>query len=241
MGAVAAYMASNWIATHADRPEKSGTIVVAAMPLGYGTALNCENVTEIPWPAGQVPEGAYATRNELFENGRRVALVPMQWNELVLKTKITGAGRRGPSLSALLAERKRAVNVRVDDVREVVTPKVPSEWVDVVLSSREYVSEVVPQDVKVLAIDQLVSARRTPTVAKVVTLELDTDQAQKVLLATNVGKLSLIPRGVADQPNRDQSGHRAASGSRGPSARQARPHRRARADHRDCDRRACRA
>jgi len=66
MGAGAAYMASNWIA-------QSGTVVVAAIPLGYATALNRENVKELPWPAGQVPEGAYATKNELFKDGRRAS------------------------------------------------------------------------------------------------------------------------------------------------------------------------
>ena len=51
------------------------------------------------------------------------------------------------------------------------------------------------QHVKVLAVDQLVNERQEkPTIAKAVTLELDTDQAQKILLATNLGQLSLILR-----------------------------------------------
>ena len=36
--------------------------------------------------------------------------------------------------------------------------------------------------------------QETPTVVRAVTLEVNTDQAQKILLATNVGKLSLILR-----------------------------------------------
>src|ERR1700716_3285707 len=45
------------------------------------------------------------------------------------------------------------------------------------------------------AIDQLASERQEqPTVAKAVTLEVTTEQAQKILLATNIGKLSLILR-----------------------------------------------
>jgi pilus assembly protein CpaB len=51
------------------------------------------------------------------------------------------------------------------------------------------------QQVKVLAVDQLASERQEqPTVAKAVTLEVTPEQAQKVLLATNIGKLSLILR-----------------------------------------------
>ena len=46
-----------------------------------------------------------------------------------------------------------------------------------------------------LAVDQLANERQqTPTVAKAVTLEVDTDQAQKILLASDVGRLALILR-----------------------------------------------
>jgi pilus assembly protein CpaB len=49
--------------------------------------------------------------------------------------------------------------------------------------------------VKVLAVDQLINERQeTPKVAQAVTLEVATDQAQKIILATNIGKLSLILR-----------------------------------------------
>src|SRR5205807_3657458 len=79
----------------------------------------------------------------------------------------------------------------------------PGDRVDVVLirtvarpnAPTESVSDVLLQHVKVLAVDQLVNERQeSPTIAKAVTLEVDTDQAQKILLATNVGKLSLILR-----------------------------------------------
>jgi pilus assembly protein CpaB len=200
MGGVAAYLAREWIAAHAVPASAQTTVVVAAVPLGFGTTLNRENVTEISWASGKMPEGAYATKDELFKEGRRVALGPLQRNELVLKTKITGPGQRA-SLSALLDEGKRAVTVRVDDVRGVAGFVLPGDRVDVVLirsvpgagGPAENISDVLLQHVKVLAVDQLVNERQeTPTIAKAVTLEVDTDQAQKILLATNVGKLSLI-------------------------------------------------
>jgi len=201
MGGVAAYLAREWIAAHAVPIVHSGTVVVAAVPLNFGTTLNRENVTEIPWASGKMPEGAFATRDELFKDGRRVALSPLQRNELVLKTKITGPGQRA-SLSSLLDEGKRAVTVRVDDVRGVAGFVLPGDRVDVVLirsvtggSGTENISDVLLQHVRVLAVDQLVNERQeSPTVARAVTLEVDTDQAQKILLATNVGKLSLILR-----------------------------------------------
>src|SRR5947208_10949313 len=183
MGGVAAYLAREWIAAHAVPTVHSGTVVVAAVPLGFGTALNRENITEIPWAAGKMPEGAFATRDELFKDGRRVALAPLQRNELILKTKVTGPGQRA-SLSALLDEGKRAVTVRVDDVRGVAGFVLAGDRVDVVLIRSipgENISDVLLQHIKVLAIDQLTNEQKeTPTIARAVTLEVDTDQAQKI-------------------------------------------------------------
>jgi pilus assembly protein CpaB len=203
MGGVAAYMARVWIIAQ-QMPVTAAThstVVVAANSLAFGTPLSRENVTEISWPEGAVPEGAYATKDQLFKDGRRVALTPMQRNELILKSRITGPGQKA-TLSALLDEGKRAVTLRVDDVRGVAGFVLPGDRVDVVLirsaggaNGPEQFSDVLLQHVKVLAVDQLVNERQeNPTIAKAVTLEVDTDQAQKILLATNVGKLSLILR-----------------------------------------------
>src|SRR2546422_453834 len=148
MGGVAAFLAREWIAAQAIQPSaQNGTVVVAAAPLSFGTALNPENVTEIPWASGKMPEGAFATKDELFKAGRRVALAPLQRNELILKTKVTGPGQRA-SLSALLDEGKRAVTVRVDDVRGVAGFVLPGDRVDVVLIravSGENISDVLLQ------------------------------------------------------------------------------------------------
>jgi pilus assembly protein CpaB len=58
---------------------------------------------------------------------------------------------------------------------------------------------VILQHVKVLAIDQMAGQRQEhPTVAKAVTVEVDPDQALRILLAANVGKLSLILRQPAE-------------------------------------------
>ena len=149
-----ASLAEKKIANVVRPSAQNGTVVVATAPLAFGTALNRENLTEIPWASGNRPEGAYATRDELFKDGRRVALAPLQRNELILKTKITGPGQRA-SLSALLDEGKRAVTVRVDDVRGVAGFVLPGDRVDVVLirtvrgtsGSTENISDVLLQHI----------------------------------------------------------------------------------------------
>ena len=203
LGGVAAFLARNWIESRSRAfaaGDAVGTIVVAAAPLGFGAEVNPDSVTEISWVAKSLPDGAFVSRDELLKDGRRVVLSPLGRGEPVLRSKITGPGQRA-LLSSLLDEGKRAVTVRVDDVRGVAGFILPGDFVDVVLIAedgpprRENYSEILLQHVKVLAVDQLASERQEqPTVAKAVTVEVTPEQAQKVLLATNIGKLSLILR-----------------------------------------------
>lgn len=205
MGSIAAFMAKNFIQANAkvNPGGPLGTIVVASAPLGFGVTLSRDNVMEIPWASSQLPDGAFSSREELLKEGRRAVLTPVSKNEPILNSKITGAGQRA-SLSALLEDGKRAVTVRVDDVKGVAGFVLPGDRVDVLLirsvnraggGPSESVSDVMLQHVKVLAVDQLVNERQeTPTIAKAVTLEVSTEQAQKVMLAQNIGKLSLILR-----------------------------------------------
>jgi pilus assembly protein CpaB len=202
MGGIAAFLARQWLESHSrtavEEPRES--IVIAKSPLSFGTEVTSENITEIPWAATSLPEGAFATKQELLKDGRRIVLAGLDRNEPVLRSKVTAPGQRG-SLSSLLQEGNRAVTVRVDDVRGVAGFILPGDFVDIVLiraeegSRRENYSEILLQQVKVLAVDQLASERQEqPTIAKAVTLEVTPEQAQKVLLATNIGKLSLILR-----------------------------------------------
>lgn len=202
MGAIASLLVLSWLRSqsHKATREVRGTIVVAAAQLGLGVTLTEDNLAEIAWAATTLPEGAFATKHELLKDGRRVVLASLERNEPVLRGKITLPGQPG-SLSSVLEDGKRAVTVRVDDVRGVAGFIRPNDRVDVVLirtegnSSGSSYSDLILQLVKVLAVDQLTGERNEQaTVAKAVTLEVTAVEAQKVLLATNIGKLSLILR-----------------------------------------------
>ena len=199
LGGLAAILARNWLVSHTQ--ADSGTIVVAAAPLEFGAQLTSENLSVISWNGGDLPQGSFATKQDLLKDGRRMTLAAIARNEPVLRSKITAPGQRA-TLSSMLDPGKRAVTVRVDDVRGVAGFIQPGDRVDVVLirteaESRtgESFSDVILQSAKVLAIDQITGERtETATIAKAVTLEVSADDAQKILLATNVGKLSLILR-----------------------------------------------
>src|SRR5258707_408283 len=110
MGGVAAFLAHDWLQSHARSANDTAplaAIVVAAEPLVFGTELTAANVTEIPWAAKVQPEGGFASKEELLKDGRRVVLSPVQRGEPILHSKVTGPGQRA-SLSSLLEEGNRA-------------------------------------------------------------------------------------------------------------------------------------
>ncbi len=216
-GGFAAFMARAIIQRQtAQAPSRAeSTIVVAGQGLDFGMVLSPENVIEIPWSSATLPEGAFKSSADLLKDGRRVVLSKIDKNEPILLSRVTGPGQRG-SLSALIDPGMRAVTVRVDDVRGVAGFLVPGDHVDVVLTRLESggvanaaansYTDVLLQNVKVLAVDQIASSSEDkPTVAKAVTVEVTTEQAQKLVLAGGVGSLSLVLR---------QAGGMEADGSR---------------------------
>jgi pilus assembly protein CpaB len=205
LGGLAAVLARNWLVSHTQSTAAQGTIVVATAPLPFGTEITEKNVRELPWSTGATPEGAFANKQELLKDGRRMVLAAIARNEPILLSKITAPGQRA-TLSSMLDPGKRAVTVRVDDVRGVAGFIQPGDRVDVVLirteaesRSSESSSDVILQSAKVLAIDQITGERtEQPTIAKAVTLEVAPEDAQKILLASNIGRLSLILRQPAE-------------------------------------------
>jgi pilus assembly protein CpaB len=206
LGGIAAILARNWLASHAKSAQAGiGTIVVSGAPLSFGAQLTAENTVEIPWSTAALPEGAFATKEDLLRDGRRMTLASISRNEPILRGKIT-APNQPATLSSMLDPGKRAVTVRVDDVRGVAGFIQPGDRVDVVLirteaesRANDSYSDVILQSAKVLAIDQITGERtEQPTIAKAVTLEVSPQEAQKILLATNIGRLSLVLRQSAE-------------------------------------------
>jgi pilus assembly protein CpaB len=184
--------------------EDTASVVVATEALAFGAAITSNDVKEIHWPSSSRPEGVFSTVEDLTKDGRRVVLSPFVKGEPIVAAKVSAPNGRA-SLSAVIEEGKRAVTVAVDDVRGVAGFIFPGDYVDVVLTRTntgdgpQDFSEVILQHIKVLAIDQVAGERQErPTVAKAVTVEVTPEQALKILLATNVGRLSLILRQSAE-------------------------------------------
>lgn len=207
-GLLAVFIAQVWLNNQANqraktiestaKPMVTKTIVVAKQPLRFGTELSAAMLEEVPWPAEAVPAGAFAKISDVLTPGRRVVLAAIEPHEPVLALKITGPGQRA-TLSALVKPGMKAVTIRVNDVEGVGGFVMPGDHVDVVLTRQidkgQATTDVVLQNTRVLAIDQSADERAAKAaVAKSVTLEVTTVEAQKVWLASSVGNLSLLLR-----------------------------------------------
>lgn len=211
-GGTAVYLARGWIARQAPPqavalptlpPATTTTVVVAKIPLKFGDELSRESLREMAWPADAAPEGSFRTMDELLGGERRVALRDMGPNEVVLKARVSGYGGRA-TLSAVIAEGMRAATIRVNDVQGVAGFVLPGDLVDVVFTRPEDptpgvqsppMTDVLLQGVKVLAVDQTADDQKDkPIPAKSVTLEVTPDDAQRLVLAAQVGSLALALR-----------------------------------------------
>jgi pilus assembly protein CpaB len=207
-GLLAVFLAQTWLNNQAEmrmrdleaqkKPQAAArTIVVASKPLRFGDELGAAALREVPWPEGALPAGAFAKVAELT-SGKRVAVLPMDANEAVLASKITGPGQRA-TLSAVLQPGMKAVTIRVNDVEGVAGFVLPGDHVDVMLTRQldkdTANNDVIIENVRVLAVDQSADATLLkPSVAKAVTLEVEVADAQKLALASAVGTLSLLLR-----------------------------------------------
>jgi pilus assembly protein CpaB len=214
-GLLAVFVAQTWLNGQAERRMKSleankkpinmRTLVVAAKPLRFGNEVTASQLREVDWPENALPKGAFAKIADITSGGKRVALTAIEPNEPVLSAKITGPGQRA-TLSAMLRDGLKAVTVRVNDVDGVAGFVMPGDHVDIALTRQfdktNATSEVVLQNVRVLAIDQNADERvEKPSVVKAVTIEADVVGAQKLSLAASVGTLSLMLRKAGEANN----------------------------------------
>ena len=199
-GLVAVMLASRWLTERSSMATSK--VAVAAVDLNLGQRITPQNARLIDWPSGSIPAGAL-TSLEALEG--RVTKVSLQRDEPILETKLAPKGTTG-GLSAFIAEGKRAITVRVNDVVGVAGFALPGNYVDIVVNTVEdkagksaTVSKIVMEKILVLAIAQETSRDDTkPKVVNAVTLEVTPQEAEAIDLARSVGTLSLVLRNQID-------------------------------------------
>jgi pilus assembly protein CpaB len=202
-GLAAALYSAGWVSQRAN--VASQKVVVAAVDIELGSKINPQMLTLVEWPSGSLPAGSF---NDIKALQDRVVKVGVLRGDAILERKLAPAGTQG-GLSAVIAEGKRAMTVRVNDVIGVAGFALPGNYVDVMVNAQSEpakgqapspVSMTVLEQVLVLAVAQEASRDDTkPKVVSAVTLELTPEDTEKLDLARSVGTLSLVLRNQLDK------------------------------------------
>jgi pilus assembly protein CpaB len=212
IGLLAVYLANAWFSGVEERQERVAEeqrmvrIAVANQDMEFGSPLTQDNVRVTSWPANSVPQGAYLESDaQRLLAGGNVAIRPIARGEPILLSRISERA----VLSANLPADMRAVTVPVDAVTGVAGFVTPGDVVDVLVTrqipgeganSDDKMVSVVLERVPVLAIDLRAGEAQTEAaLGKTATLQVSPRDAQKLVLATQVGRLSLALRNIEDQ------------------------------------------
>ncbi len=189
----------------ARAPEiKTTPIVVAARPLRYGETLGPDSVRIVPFPEGSAPENGFGSLEGLLGAAGeepRIVLRAIEPNEPILKSKVTGFGERA-TMSTQLSPGMRAFTIRIDAISGVAGFLLPGDRVDVFLTRNDgqgLKADLIMQNVQVIAVDQLAEETNRARIARTATVEVSPEDAQKLALAQQVGKISLTLRQISEQ------------------------------------------
>jgi pilus assembly protein CpaB len=206
--------------TNANASTPQEEILVATVPLAAGTLLRAQDVTwqlvTRPVEPGEIVRPSETSRQikpELDEETRAEV-----YGAAVRPARDTAAGepiRRGnivrpgdrDFLQVVLSPGARAISIPVATSGASTGLLFPGDRVDVILTqnfkgegaviTRRSVSETVVENLRVLAIDALDAKAPSGSFGRTVTLEVTPQQAEKVNVATELGKLSLTLRSVS--------------------------------------------
>ncbi len=197
-------------------PQGTVKILTAKQDFAFGDIITGDAVQLVDWPATSVPQGAITEAEaQAFIAQNNAAVRSVVTGEPILQSRASTRSL----LSASIPADQRAVSIPIDAVTGVSGFAMPGDVVDVVLTraipgsgatADEQMATVVLQNVVVLAIDARASQRaedkpkdtNNPTKVpeiKTATLMVDALGAQKLALATQVGKLTLLLRNASDR------------------------------------------
>lgn len=178
------------------------SVVVASLDIPWGTPLDEQSVRVVRYPEESVPQGHF---QELDALKGRVILANLKKNEPILDSKLAPIDIKTGGVSAVMDPNKRAMAVKVNEVVGLPGFVQPGDRVDVMATfedpkskaQNDQVTKVVLENTLVLATDtqmERATGEEKPTPVKVITLEVSLEEAEKLAMAENGGKLRLALR-----------------------------------------------
>ena len=195
-------MANRWITARAApaAPVTATHILTAAMNLQLGTKIESRHVGTMKMIPGQEPAGTF---HDFKEIEGKVTTANVLAGQMLMASMFAKEGES--ALAAVVAQDKRAVTVRVDDVVGVAGFLLPGNRVDVVGTRRDehsgaIVAETLLSNIKVLAVDQTAAANSNePIVVRAVTLEVTPVEGETLLKGKAAGSIQLELRNPLDE------------------------------------------
>lgn len=205
-GVLAAVSVSRYLSSAQAYSKNLSRVAVAKVAIPIGTKIIAEQIMVVQFPKESTPDGTFDSPEKL---AGRVAVVNIGAREPITENRLAAEGTAA-GLSAIIPEGYRAMTVKVDDAAGISGFIIPGTLVDVVVvidpregsGMQDPISKIVLQNIKVLAngqnIDKPENEREANSV-KAVTLQVLPEQAEKLALASNEGKLQLVMRSQIDQ------------------------------------------
>lgn len=203
-------------------------VLIANQEIPMGTALGEENITWSQWPENGIRD-SFILKNDrpeaLKEYSKTIARSSFFPGEPIREQKIVRSD--SGYLSAILPAGKRAVAIRVAAETSAGGFILPNDHVDVIMSYKNpeakdesWITETVLQNVRILAIDQVIEEQdgEKSKVGDTATLELTAQQVEIISASQKIAgnRLTLALRSVEDSEiaASDAGTHLLSSGSR---------------------------
>lgn len=215
LAALAFWITQSWLESEvsratatADASEKvsSRKILVAARSVDPGTILTAEHLEWASWPEDASTEAYFEQGKTSLESvAGSVARNALFRGEPIAADAVARPGE-GSVLSAVLRPGYRAVTLDVSASTGVAGFVSPGDRVDLILSrvldgagnAKRVISDTVLRDVRVVGVDQKVAKPDGEVIApQTATIEVTPAQAEQVVAASELGKLTLALRSVA--------------------------------------------
>lgn len=199
----------------AQKAAQVQEILVATKDLPSGTLLKDADMKWLAWPM-ETENADYAIKGKSDKGDfvGNVVRYGLRAGEPIMTGRVVKPGQSG-FMAAALSPGMRAVSISITPVAGVAGFVFPGDHVDVLVTHQvnqrtgngvesggeRKVSETILQDVRVLALDQKMDDQVTvPKVAQIATLEVTAKQAEAIVLASQMGALSLALRSIAQIP-----------------------------------------
>ena len=181
-------------------------VAVAISDIPWGTPLTQEAIRMVPYPEGSVPLGHFTDRDSLKG---RVILANLKKHEAILGSKLAPIDIKTGGVVAVMDPSKRAMAVKVNEIVGLPGFVQPGDRVDVMGTfakpnakrgqggQNEDITKVILENTLVLATGAQMERRKGEdelVPVKVITLEVTIEEAEKLAMAENGGKLRLALR-----------------------------------------------